>query len=64
MAERFYFDFLPKAQEAGHGDAEVASTVKTILDAPEHSWKKGMSPEDRARIDTFYKERYGEDGGK
>jgi len=59
VAERFYFDFLPKAEEAAHGDPEVHSVINTILDSPEHSWKKGMSPEERSRIDPFYKERYG-----
>jgi hypothetical protein len=59
VAERFYFDFLPKAQEVGHGDPQVARAIKTVLDMPEHSWKKGMSAADRARIDAFYKERYG-----
>ncbi len=59
VAERFYFDFLPKALHASHNDPEVAKVVKAILDSPEHSWKKGMSAEDRARIDAFYKERYG-----
>ncbi|HEU4401352.1 MAG TPA: multiheme c-type cytochrome [Candidatus Polarisedimenticolia bacterium] len=59
VAERFYFDFLPKALEASRGDVEVARVIKTILDSPEHSWKKGMSAEDRARIDAFYKDRYG-----
>ena len=28
---------------------------------PEHSRRRGMSPEDRARIDAFYEERYGVD---
>jgi hydroxylamine dehydrogenase len=60
VAERFYFDFIPKVQEAAHGDAQVGAIVKTVLDSPEHSWKKGMSPEERARIDRFYRERYGE----
>jgi hydroxylamine dehydrogenase len=59
VAERFYFDFLPKAREASKGDPEVAKVIKTILDSPEHAWKKGMSPEERKRIDDFYKERYG-----
>jgi hypothetical protein len=59
VAERFYFDFLPKAEEAAHGDPRVRAVIKSILDSPEHAWKKGMSPEDRARIDAFYKERYG-----
>jgi len=55
----FYFDFLPKAKEASGGDSEVAKAIQAILDSPEHSWKKGMSAEDRKRIDEFYKERYG-----
>lgn len=59
VAERFYFDFIPKAQEAANGDAEVARAIRAVLDSPEHSWKKGMSAEDRARIDQFYRERYG-----
>jgi hydroxylamine dehydrogenase len=59
VAERFYFDFLPKALEAAHGDPEVGRVVKTILDSPEHAWKKGMSAEERAKIDAFYRERYG-----
>ncbi len=59
VAERFYFDFLPKAQAAAKGDVEVTKVIKAILDSPEHAWKKGMSPEDRRKIDAFYKERYG-----
>jgi hypothetical protein len=59
VAERFYFDFLPKSLEASRGDPEVARVVRAILDSPEHSWKKGMSAEDRARIDAFYSQRYG-----
>ena len=59
VAENFYFKFLPQAREAAHGDADVARVIQEVLDAPEHSWKKGMSPEDRQRIDEFYKERYG-----
>jgi len=63
VAERFYFDFLPKAEEAAHGDADVLKVIKAILDAPEHSWRKGISPEERRKIDQFYKERYGLPGG-
>jgi hydroxylamine dehydrogenase len=59
VAERFYFDFLPKAQAAAKGDPDVAKVIQGILDSPEHAWKKGMSPEDRKKIDAFYKERYG-----
>lgn len=59
VAERFYFDFLPKAREVGRGDPQVMRAVRAVLDSPEHAWLKGMSPEDRARIDAFYRERYG-----
>ncbi|HXH27575.1 MAG TPA: multiheme c-type cytochrome, partial [Candidatus Polarisedimenticolia bacterium] len=59
VAERFYFDFLPEARQAAHGDPEVDKVVKAILDSPEHAWIKGMSAEDRAKIDAFYRERYG-----
>jgi len=62
VAERFYFEFLPEVEEAAHGDPEVAKVVKEILDSPEHSWKKGMTDEERSRIDAFYKERYGQPG--
>jgi hypothetical protein len=58
VAENFYFRFLPEAQEAGHGDVEVGRVIRAVLDSPEHAWKKGMSPEERARIDAFYKKRY------
>jgi hypothetical protein len=37
----------------------VARVIREVLDSPEHAWKKGMTPEERARIDAFYKERYG-----
>ncbi len=59
VAERFYFEFIPKAREASHGDPVVARAIKTVLDSPEHAWLKGMSPADRAKIDAFYRERYG-----
>ena len=33
-------------------------------DMAEHAWLKGMSPEERAKIDAFYKERYGAEPAK
>lgn len=64
VAERFYFDFLPKAREAAHGDPEVSRVIKAALDSPEHAWLKGMSSEERARIDAFYRERYGSESAR
>lgn len=59
VAENFYFRFLPEAREAAHGDAKVLEAIKKVEDMGEHAWLKGMSPEERAKIDEFYKERYG-----
>lgn len=59
VAENFYFRFLPEAREAAHGDAKVLEAIQKVQDMGEHAWLKGMSPEERAKIDQFYKERYG-----
>ena len=59
VAENFYFRFLPEAKEAAHGDPEVLKVIQRVQDMGEHAWMKGMSPEERARIDQFYKDRYG-----
>jgi hypothetical protein len=63
VAENFYFRFLPEAREAAHGDAEVLKTIAKVQAMGEHAWLQGMSPADRAKIDAFYKERYGLEKG-
>jgi hydroxylamine dehydrogenase len=59
VAENFYMKFLPQAREAAHGDERVLAAIKAVEDDPRHVWKKGLSPEERRKIDAFYKERYG-----
>ncbi len=59
VAESFYTKFLPQAKEAAHGDEKVLAVIKGVEDDPRHAWRKGLSPEDRKKIDEFYKERYG-----
>ncbi len=59
VAENFYAKFLPQAKEAAHGDEKVLAAIKTVEDDPRHAWRKGLSPEDRKKIDEFYKQRYG-----
>jgi hypothetical protein len=59
VAENFYFRFLPEAKEAANGDADVLAVIRNVEAMGEHAWRKGMSPEERAKIDRFYKERYG-----
>jgi hypothetical protein len=59
VAENFYMKFLPQAKEAAHGDPKVLAVMKAVEDDPRHAWRKGLSPEERQKIDAFYKERYG-----
>jgi len=59
VAENFYTRFLPQAREAAHGDPKVLAVIQAVEDAPPHLWRKGLSPEERQKIDEFYKDRYG-----
>ena len=59
VAENCYFKFLPQTRHAAKGDPEVVKAIAKVEAMGEHAWLKGMSPEDRAQIDAFYKERYG-----
>ncbi len=52
VAKIFYSEFLPEAEELMPG---VTKQVKAM---PEHSWLKGLSPEERKRIQEFYQKRY------
>ena len=61
VAENFYTRFLPQAKEAAHGDEKVLAAIRSIEEDPRHAWRKGLSPEERQKIDAFYKERYGKD---
>jgi len=60
VAQRFYFELIPEAQALAGDDAEINKVITDILDQPEHSWRKGLSPQERQRILDFYKQRYGE----
>tara|TARA_B100001964_G_scaffold238172_1_gene303202 strand:+ start:660 stop:1037 length:378 start_codon:yes stop_codon:yes gene_type:complete len=59
VAENFYTHFLPQAEELGEGNASIEAVFEEIRAMPEHLWREGMSPEQRAEIDAFYQERYG-----
>lgn len=60
-AENFYMRFLPQARDAARGDAKVLAVIQAVEDDRPHAWRKGLSPEERKKIDEFYKERYGKD---
>ncbi len=54
IAERFYIEMIPEAEELLHG------VTKEIMNAPDHKWFSGtMSKEERDKIADFYKQRYG-----
>jgi len=61
-AENFYMQFLPQARAAAQGDPKVLAVIQAVEDDRPNLWKKGLSPEERKKIDEFYKERYGEEG--
>ncbi|MEW6203561.1 MAG: multiheme c-type cytochrome [bacterium] len=54
VAERFYEEFVPQAEELMPGITD------DTLKEDQHRWKKGMSKEERDRIKKFYEERYGQ----
>lgn len=59
VAENFYTKFLPGARELAKG-VPAAERVLGEIDAdPRHGWRKGLSQEERIKIDDFYKQRYG-----
>jgi nitrate/TMAO reductase-like tetraheme cytochrome c subunit len=59
LAENFYFKFLPEATHMAKGDPTVLAAIRKVRNMEEHAWLKGTSPEERAKIDEFYQERYG-----
>ncbi len=52
IAKIFYSEFLPQAEELMPG---VTNKVKAM---PANAWLKGLSPEERKRIQEFYQKRY------
>ncbi len=60
VAERFYQELIPEARELAHEHPEVEAVIASVLEMKDHQWKKEMSPEDLARVQAFYEERYGQ----
>jgi hypothetical protein len=64
VAKSFYLDFLPQTVEAAaaKGPAmkkKYQDEVKRILARDEHIWRRGLSPEEAARLRDSYREKYG-----
>lgn len=54
VADRFYFELVPEAEEL------LPGVTDEILESDMHKWKKGISKEERDKIMNFYQERYGQ----
>ncbi len=54
VAERFYFELVPEAEEL------LPGVTKDIIAQDQHKWLKGISKEEREKIMKFYEKRYGE----
>jgi hypothetical protein len=61
VAEGFYNRFLPQAKEAARGDVKVLAVIRAVEEDRTHAWRAGLSPEERQKIDEFYRERYGKE---
>jgi hypothetical protein len=38
---------------------KMPETIAAVEDDAVHAWRKGLSPEERKKIDEFYRQRYG-----
>jgi formate-dependent nitrite reductase cytochrome c552 subunit len=54
VADNFYNEFLPEAEELHPGIGEAALSME------EHAWRKGLTAEEIEEMLEFYEERYGE----
>lgn len=52
VADRFYNEFLPEAEELKPGISQA------ILDSDYHRWRKGLAKEEIQQILDFYRQRY------
>ena len=62
VADRYYNELLPEAQELAHGNEAVQQVLTEMANMPQHSWKKGLNKELSDKVRSFYKKRYGKDG--
>ena len=53
-------EFMGVLPELAEGNHEMEAVIDEVMAMEEHSWKKGLSPEDAQRVREFYEKRYGE----
>lgn len=62
VAKHFYMKFIPMIEEIAEekNDATLTAMLAELMAKEEHSWRGGLSKENRAAMMEFYKSRYGE----
>jgi hypothetical protein len=65
VSKHFYIEFLPAVLNAAAAKSPLLKKkyeqkVNDILNRAENIWKRGLSPEEAARLRDSYKERYGQ----
>jgi len=68
VSKHYYTEFLPAVIEAAESQsaelgAKYRALVEEQLAQPEHTWLKGLSPEEAEKLRRMYQERYGESAG-
>ncbi len=63
VAKNYYTEFLPAVVDAAESKSEAighkyASLVEALLAQEEHSWMKGLSPEEAEKLRMMYEDRY------
>lgn len=53
VAKKFYTELIPEAEHLSPG------ITKDIRKMNDHKWLEGMSKEERAKIEEYYRTRYG-----
>ena len=65
VAKHFYLEFLPEVIEAAAEKSmelkvKYENKVNRLLTQEEHTWLKGLSPEEAEELRKTYEERYGQ----
>lgn len=60
VAKHFYAKFIPEAEELAKGSPGAQKAIADVMSMDAHRWKKGMTKEEREKINEFYRSRYGQ----
>ena len=63
VSKHFYLEFLPEVIHAAEGKSSALGEkyrgrVEALLTQEEHTWLKGLDPDEAARLREMYRDRY------